>query len=192
VEPAIADDTVRGGVGADVRTLRKSRGLTIADLADAIGRSVGWLSQVERGQSEPSIRDLRVIARHFGIPIGFFFRNADAPAGERGLVVRAANRVTLGTRESGLTEELLSPDLSGDFEMFRSEFAPGASSGEMTARASEDGGYVVSGMLDLTIGERTYRLGPGDSFQFTASQYRWRNPGDVPAVVIWIVAPPVY
>ena len=49
-------------LGADLRALRKSRGLTLSALSDQLGRSVGWLSQVERDMSEPSISDLRQIA----------------------------------------------------------------------------------------------------------------------------------
>ena len=48
-------------LGADLRTLRKARRLTLAALARRLGRSVGWLSQVERDLSEPSITDLRHI-----------------------------------------------------------------------------------------------------------------------------------
>ncbi|MEO0664668.1 MAG: helix-turn-helix transcriptional regulator, partial [Pseudomonadota bacterium] len=46
-------------LGADLRALRKARGFTLQGLAARLGRSVGWLSQVERGLSEPSVSDLR-------------------------------------------------------------------------------------------------------------------------------------
>lgn len=179
-------------VGADIRTLRKMRGMSLAELAGAIDRSVGWQSGVERGQFEPSISDLRRIAGVFEIPISFFFRNEDAGPGERGTIVRARSRYALGSLETGLSEELLSPDLSGDFEMIRSVFAPGASSNEPTRRAAQDGGYLVRGELVLWIGERRHHLRAGDSFQFQNQPYRWHNPGDEAAVVIWIVSPPVY
>ena len=50
-------------LGADIRALRKARGLTLAELAQTLGRSVGWLSQVERDMSEPGVNDLRDLAR---------------------------------------------------------------------------------------------------------------------------------
>ena len=74
-----------GGVGGDIRALRKSRKISLADLSAALGRSVGWLSQVERGLSEPAIQDLRAIAQFFEVPLSFFFRNEDAPKEERRL-----------------------------------------------------------------------------------------------------------
>ena len=182
----------RHSVGPDIRTLRKLRGISLASLAKAIGRSIGWLSGVERGQFEPSIGDLRRIAGVFEVPISFFFRNDDAPEAERGIVVRAGSRHAIGSMETGLSEELLSPDLSGDFEMIRSVFAPGAEREDDSRRAAQDGGYLVSGRLDLWVGGKLFRLAAGDSFQFQNQPYRWRNPGDEPAVVIWVVSPPVY
>lgn len=180
-------------IGEDIRALRKARGLTLKDLAAAIGRSLGWLSQIERGQTTPSVRDLGLIADHFGINISFFFRSASRHEAERGLVLRAADRVPIGSSETGLTEELLSPTLSGSFEMIKSVFAPRSDSGgPVRARQREDGGVLISGRLSLTIGEVTLDLSPGDSFQFAGRDYAWANPHDEPATVIWIVSPPVY
>ena len=56
-------------LGADLRTLRKARGLTLHTLADRLDRSVGWLSQVERDMSVPSITDLRHLARALEVPV---------------------------------------------------------------------------------------------------------------------------
>lgn len=179
-------------VGDDIRAFRKSRSMTISDLAAHLGRSIGWLSQVERGQSEPAIADLKKLARLFSIPVSFFFRNEMAPERERGFVVRAASRVMLGSNEDGITEELLSPDLSGDFEMIRSVFAAGCASDTIPARAAQDGGYLVSGSLNLWLGEEKFELKSGDSFSFQNQAYRWQNPGDEPAVVVWIISPPIY
>lgn len=194
-ETVSTDKSVRpvaSGVGVDIRALRKARKMPLTELAAALNRSVGWLSQVERGQSEPSIQDLRGIAQIFETPISFFFRNEDAPEEERGWIVRAGARSQLGSSETGLVEELLSPDLSGEFEMIRSVFAPGAESDEVAARPTQEGGYLVRGKLDLWIDGRPFRLVEGDSFRFQNRSYRWRNPGDEPAIVIWVVAPPLY
>ncbi|MEO1745602.1 MAG: XRE family transcriptional regulator, partial [Pseudomonadota bacterium] len=136
-------------VGADLRHLRKLRGLTLIVLAERINRSVGWLSQIERGLTEPGIAELRTIARELDAPVSFFFRNDDTPSEEQGLVVRMAARTSIGSDAEGLREELLSPDLGGGFEMIRSVFAPGAKGGIDEVRPTEEGGYVVSGTLDL-------------------------------------------
>lgn len=179
-------------LAGDIRALRKARGLTLAEIALKLDRSVGWVSQVERGLSIPSLGDLRAFAELFGVPLSLFFSH-DVPAEEeRGVVVRAGSRRSLGTSESGLVEELLSPDLGGSFEMLRSVFAPGAELKTEGRRPTEEAGYVASGTFELEIGGVWHRLSEGDSFRFEGMPFRWRNPGADPAVVIWVVSPPVY
>ena len=180
-------------VGNDIRALRKSRGVTIKELSLVLGRSVGWLSQVERDQANPSIKDIATIASHFGVNISFFFRTANQRPEERGLVLRSAERSSIGSSESGLIEELLSPSLGGSFEMIKSTFAPRSSStGMRTPRKTEDGGVLLSGQLTLRIGDLEVHLNAGDSFQFVEKEYGWSNSNSEPAVVIWIVSPPIY
>ncbi len=179
-------------LAGDIRTLRKARGLKLAEIALKLGRSVGWVSQVERGLSMPSLSDLKAMSELFGVPISLFFSHDVPEEQERGVVVRGASRRSLGTSETGLVEELLSPDLGGSFEMLRSVFAPGAELKTETTRPTEEAGFVVSGTFDIRIAGIWHRLQAGDSFRFEAKPFRWRNPGREPAVVIWVVSPPVY
>lgn len=179
-------------LGADLRALRKGRGLTLAGMAEAMGRSVGWLSQVERDLSEPSISDLRQIAGLLGVPISMLFRHDAAPAEEAGYIVRKGTRRPIGARAQGLVEELLSPDLTDDFEMVHSTFAPGATLQETVTRPTQEVGVVLSGKLDLTIGPRDYTIHPGDSFRIRGEPFRWANPYTTACVAIWVIAPPVY
>ena len=179
-------------LGGDLRALRKSKGLTLSELALKVGRSVGYLSQIERGLSELSIGDLRKLAEALDAPLSWFFVHEGVPPEERGVVVRAASRRTLGSVADGLTEELLSPDLGGAFEVIRSLFEAGAELAEAEERDTEETGYVVSGELDIWIGQQWFRVAAGDSFRIDHEPYRWRNPGRVRAEVIWVVAPPIY
>ena len=185
-------DATAEALGNDVRGLRKSRGLTLNELALKIGRSVGFISQVERGLSSPSIDDLRAIAAALDVPTSWFFANESQNEDELGLIVRADSRRVLGTAETGIVEELLSPDLGGTFEMFRSVFQPGAEMKTPVLRHTEEAGYVVSGNLKFCIDDKWFDLNEGDSFRFEDKPYRWKNPGDEPAIVIWVVSPPVY
>lgn len=179
-------------LASDIRALRKARKLTLSEIALKLGRSVGWVSQVERGLSTPSLADMRALADVFGVPISLFFDHDVIEESERGSIVRAGRRRKLGSRETGLVEELLSPDLSGSFEVLRSEFAPGAELPTPALRQTEEAGYVVSGTFEIEIDGVWHRLGPGDSFRFEKKTFRWRNPGSQPAVVIWVISPPVY
>jgi transcriptional regulator with XRE-family HTH domain len=185
-------DATAEALGNDVRGLRKSRGLTLNELAMRIGRSVGFISQVERGLSSPSIDDLRAIAAALNVPTSWFFANESQNEKELGLIVRADSRRILGTPESGIVEELLSPDLGGSFEIFRSVFQPGAEMTDSILRPTEEAGYVVSGNFQFCIDGQWFDLNTGDSFRFEHKPYCWKNPGSEPAVVIWVVSPPVY
>ncbi len=178
-------------LGADLRALRKSRGLTLAGLAETLGKSVGWLSQVERDISEPAIDDLRAIARLLDVSVSSLFRTASA-IGEEGLIVRRHARRPIGSREAGLVEELLSPDLTDDFEMVHSTFQAGAKMVNAITRPTQEVGYIVSGQLDLWIDDAHFHLHAGDSFRIRGQHYRWSNPHDVPCRAIWVIAPPIY
>lgn len=179
-------------LGADLRALRKARGITLADLAARLGRSVGWLSQVERDLSDPSITDLRLIATALGVQVSMLFTHAAQQGEEAGYVVRKGARRPLGSGAAGLIEELLSPDLTDDFEMVHSTFAPQSRLAEPVARPTQEVGYLISGRLDLEIGGRSFTVHPGDSFRIRGEPFRWANPYDEPAVAIWVIAPPVY
>ena len=183
--------TVTHTLGADIRALRKARGVTLATLAAQLDRSVGWISQVERDISEPSFTELQKIAAGLGVPVSLFFGQAAADPVEQGYVVRNHARRHIGTGD-GLTEALLSPDLTDDFEMVHSTFAPGAELAEAVTRQTQEVGYMISGNLTLWIGDREFQLDPGDSFRIRGEPYRWANRGQAPAVVIWAIAPPVY
>ena len=179
-------------LGADLRALRKSRGLTLAELAERLGRSVGWLSQVERDISNPSISDLREIAAALGCSISMLFRHDAGPAHEAGYVVRRHARRQIGSDVAGLVEELLSPDLTDDFEMVHSTFQPRSRNDAPVSRPTQEVGYLVEGRLDIEIAGRLHHLEPGDSFRIRGEPFRWSNPHDAPAVAIWVIAPPVY
>ena len=192
MQPSPVEIGISSRVGHDLRALRKARGLTLGELALKVGRSVGWLSQIERGLTDPGIDDLRKLAAALDQPMSLFFGAPEAPESERGYVVRADNWRSLGTAEAGLQEQLLSPDLGGSFEIVRSVFAPGAELADPAERPTEEAGYIVSGRLELWIGGRRFMLEAGDSFRFAREPFRWRNPGDTPCIAIWVIAPPVY
>ncbi len=178
-------------LGADIRALRKARGITLEDMAAALDRSVGWLSQAERDMSTPSIEDLHKIAGALSVPLSLFFGQADAPERERGFVVRAKGRRAIGSSD-GLTESLLSPDLTDDFEVIHSVFAPGAGSKTPISRDTQELGTLIKGGLTVWIGDTRFDLSEGDSFRVRGESYRWHNPHNTPAVAIWVISPPVY
>ncbi|KAG1702957.1 Cobalt-precorrin-5B C(1)-methyltransferase [Nymphon striatum] len=164
---------------------RKSDLITLVDFANSLDRSVGFVSQIERGISEPSIQDLRNIAAMFDVPVSFFFGENSGDPNEARYIVRAAERRKLGNPEQGLIEELLSPDLGGSFEMIRSEFAPGATLLEAQQRDTEESGFVISGTFEIEISGMWHTLQEGDSFRFAGEPIKkWQKLPSTARVVI--------
>lgn len=181
-------------IGEKIRLLRKSRQVTLKDLAEGTTLSIGYLSQVERNLSSPSVNVLRDIAIALGVNISWFFEAPEqSPAGEERFIVRKNNRRRLRFR-SGITDSLLTPNLNGQIELLLSRFEPGASSGEEPyTHNGEEAGVVMAGQLELWIGGECFLLQEGDSFNFPSSApHRYRNPGESESVVIWSITPPSY
>ena len=181
-------------IGREIRSLRKVRGLGLEELGRLTDKSVGHLSQIERGLSHPSITALQVISTALGVQIGWFFPQGEAgDPSDRGVVVRSTTRRRLSF-ESGVTDYLLSPNLSGAIELLLSEFKPGASNGDAPyTHNGEEAGLVLVGTLELWVGEDHFLLSAGDSFSFRSTEpHRYRNPGKELTRVVWAVTPPSY
>ncbi|MFO8126497.1 helix-turn-helix domain-containing protein [Yoonia sp.] len=178
-------------LGADIRSLRKARKMTLAHLSAALGRSVGWLSQVERDKSHPAIADLRQIAEVLDVSISSFLQVGAIPQ-EEGLIVRADARRPIGSRTEGLTEALLSPDLTDDFEVIHSSFAPYSRLKEPLTRPTQEVCYIVSGQFEIALDGKLFSLNPGDSFRLRGQKFQWWNRHDTPCEIVWVISPPIY
>jgi transcriptional regulator with XRE-family HTH domain len=180
-------------IGEQLRELRQVKNLTLRQVADKAGISVSYLSQLERNQSRLPIGVLKKISDALGVHMNWFFqRSAEGAAIERDVVVRAGNRRRMSFTGLGITEELLSPNLSGPLELLISTIAPAADSEDYSHDGAE-AGYVLSGTLDLWVSGRHFRLEEGDSFTFRSTEvHRCANPGPVPTRVLWVITPPHY
>jgi transcriptional regulator with XRE-family HTH domain len=181
-------------VGGTIRELRKARDLTISDLSEISGVSLGHLSTLERGKSKPSVSVLQSVARALGVTVSWFFKERSPELSEeREIVVRASSRKKL-VFDSGISDELLSPHLRGELELLLCRFAPGAESGDKPyTHRGEEAGVVMEGSLALWVDGKEMLLNKGDSFTFESSKpHRYWNPGDEDAVVIWAITPPSY
>lgn len=175
------------GLAILIRDLRKHKNLTLGELAARIDRSVGFLSQVERGLSRPTVADLTAISETFGVPTTYFYslsKPRDVP-----WVTRPGERRTLHYA-GGITDVLASPTMAGGFSMLESRLDPGATSGEGHLNdSSEQGGFVLEGELSIWYGEDAgpVTLGPNDSFQLPPhATFRYANLSDSPTRVLWV------
>ena len=179
-----------GQIGADFRALRRARGWTLSELAEQLDRSVGWLSQVERGVSEPALDDVRIVAALFALPVSFFFSHSpDTP--ESQYVVRSDSRRAMSDNSKGLVESCCHPIWVVPLKSYI-RYSPSGQNARSHSSGLPRKPHVIDGSLTLIIDGREFALNTGDSFRFAGETVSWINQGTKPVVVIWVIAPPVY
>jgi DNA-binding transcriptional MerR regulator/quercetin dioxygenase-like cupin family protein len=182
-----AADGNAGAIGGHLRQLRAKRKLSLAQVAEHVGISVGFLSALERSQMSGSVGTLRKLARFYKTNILDFF---DA-SGANSRQVRPAERKVLEAG-AGVRMELLAwGNTVMEPHLFR--IAPEAGSGDPYTHEGEEFIYVLRGDLEITVDGEEYRLKSGDSFYFeSATPHRWKNPGRKETLVLWVNTPPTF
>jgi DNA-binding transcriptional MerR regulator/quercetin dioxygenase-like cupin family protein len=174
--------------GQRFRRLRARRGLSLAQVAQATGVSVGFLSALERGQMRSSVATLRRIARYYRTNILSLFE----PARENPRLVRPAQRKVLETT-AGVRMELLAwGNTAMEPHLFRVK--PNGGSGESYAHEGEEFLHILRGEFEIWLGNKEhYRLKTGDSLYFESSTpHRWKNPGRTETWLLWVNTPPTF
>jgi len=174
-------------IGKQLRRLRLKHRLSLAQVADSVGISVGFLSALERSHMSASVGTLRKLARFYKTNILDFFEPAEASS----RVVSPAKRKTLEAGPGVRMELLAWGNTVMEPHLFR--IAPKAGSGESYTHDGEEFLYVLRGELQIAVEEKEYRLKTGDSFYFeSSSPHRWLNPGQSESWILWINTPPTF
>ena len=188
-------------VGARLRDIRIQQGLSQRQLAQRARVPHGLISMIERNHSSPSVASLRKILSGVNMSMADFF---DATASRH-----ARNQVFFSPRELvDLTAKLSDHDKAhpqgqlslrqvGDarthnLQILHESYEPGADTGEtMLEHDAREGGVVVSGELEVTVGTQVRVLKAGDAYLFDSRlPHRFRNISDRSAVVISACTPP--
>ncbi len=183
-------EPVDRAVGQRLRNLRRARGLSLEAVASSTGLSIGFISQVERGLSSPSLRVLALLADTLQIGIGGLFEaTLDEPDPDP-IVVFRKDRPELQLWRAGITKQLLTPPGGTQgLSLFHMVLKPSASTGnELFSHQGEEAGLVLEGRLTLVVEARTLHLMEGDSFRFESRRpHRFSNPNpDGPTIVLWV------
>jgi transcriptional regulator with XRE-family HTH domain len=185
--PKPPPEGIDGEIGRRIRLLREARRLSLAEVALRIGKSVGFVSQVERGLSSLAIREVVRIAEILEVD----FLSLVSPGGVEGEaspVRRAAETAPKPFHASGITKRPLAPANPGALQLFVMSLEPGASTGtELYHHEGEEAGVVTEGSIHLTVGAETYALAEGDSFRFASSiPHGFANAAVGRSVVLWV------
>lgn len=176
-------------IGAGLRRLRRERSLSLVDLAARTNLSIGFLSQIERGKSSPTLRALVSMADALGVGLGDLFPPAGTPGDQTATIVRSAARSELQIWRSGIRKQLLTPHTEGSkLGLYIVELEPGASTGdELYTHGGEEAGLVMHGAMVLRVESESWTLQEGDSFRFLSSRpHRFANAAEGQTRVLWV------
>lgn len=176
-----------------VRERRANAGLSLTALAAASGLSPGLLSQIERGNGNPSYNTLIKLAHALEVRVGDFFGGHD-PEPKLAELVKAGSRRRLLLSERDMVYELITPSMNGRLGVIRAQVASGWSNEAVPfLHEGEECVLVVEGSLVVVVGDERYQLTEGDSLTYDASAPHWyANEGDRPAVFVGAMTPPSY
>lgn len=174
----IGDDDER--IAAYIRSFRLRRNLTLAQLSELSGISIGHLSRLENGGRTPTVRLLLQLARALGVPLGALV--GESPEQNSVYVSRGEDRHTIAAGDTFL-QSLSDPSLRW-LQAVELSLAPGRL-GEPAAHSGEEWIYVLSGVIEVDVNGSTSSLAAGDAVHFRADiPHALRNPGEVAATVL--------
>ncbi len=177
-------------VGARVRSLREHAGLSLRDLAGRSGVSATTLSQVERGNSSPTLTVAERIASGLGLSLSQLLRLDEAPH----VVVSPAERHRRQAHGGHRIEELTPPLPGLSAEISAHELDPGSATGgegenPMHEPGSRETAVVLEGKLTLVADGERHHLGSGDSVTFDADlPHHFENESDAATRFIALIA----
>ncbi|XXX74328.1 XRE family transcriptional regulator [Sorangium sp. So ce134] len=186
VAPQDASSALTGIVGANLRRLRTKRGLSLERLAKASGVSRAMLSQIELGQSTPTINVLWKIARALGVPFSALI--SDQSIGGTALIPAARAKV-LTSHDGSFTSRALFPfDVPRTVEFYELKLAPLATEqADPHPPGTLENLVVTSGTLEMIVGAERHLLATGDAILFEADvPHQYRNPTKL-EVIMYLV-----
>lgn len=178
-------------VGARLRLLRESHGLSQRELAKRSGVTNGFISQLEAAKINPSIGALKRVLDGFPIGLAQFF----ALQREREDKVFFAAEELHEIGKGGISYRQVGSSLLGnELQMLHEVYEPNADTGRvLLSHDGEEVGIVVEGRLEVTVGDQRKVLGPGDAYLFRSKvPHRFRVVGNGRCVAISACTPPTF
>lgn len=189
-------------VGTRLKQLRTERGLSQRQLSAMAGVTNGMISTIEQNNSSPSISTLKKLLDAMSLSLGGFFNIEPPPTRPvffgheemRSLRTSALHGPGEGTTVDGLSIRLVgSAAEQNALQIMHETYAPGADTGEPYQHDAEEGGIVVQGELEVTVGDEVRLLRVGEAYLFDSRlPHRFRNIGSEPCVIISAVTPPTF
>ncbi|MGN0382878.1 MAG: helix-turn-helix domain-containing protein [Eubacterium sp.] len=175
-------------IGKKIKTLRTLNGLTQEELADRSELSKGFISQLERDLTSPSITTLMDILQVLGTNITDFFTE-DTP---EQIVFHNEDYFEKIDSELHNKIEWIIPNAQKNImEPIRLTLEPGGSTYPDIPHEGEEFGYVIKGSIEISIGSKLYKAKAGEAFYFTADKKHFIKSKNG-ATIIWVTTPPSF
>ena len=175
-------------IGAKLKELRILKGLTQEELADRAELSKGFISQLERDLTSPSIATLMDNLQCLGTSIGEFFNETP----EEQIVFGKTDYFEKHDQELKNEIKWIIPSAQKNMmEPILLTLEPGGETYPDNPHEGEEFGYVLQGNISIHIGSKTYKAKKGESFYFVSDKKHYLS-SKAGAVLIWVSSPPSF
>ena len=185
-------DTDSPTVGQRLRALREQRKLSQRALARRSGVTNGMISLIEQDKTSPSVALLKKVLDGFPVSLGEFFSPGGEHPGSR--VFFAARQLNVLDNGRVRFRQIGGPQAGRAMQIMTETYSPGADTGEtMLSHDAEEGGFIISGSIEVTVGAQRAVLGPGDAYYFDSRlPHRFRNLGNEICELVSACSPPSF
>lgn len=178
-------------IGPKLKTLRSRHGLSQRRLAALAGVSNATVSLIEHGQTDPSLGLLKKILDAMGVSYAEFFSIQGGATQKYFYRVDELNEIGGGL----ISYRQVGGDLfDSKLQILHERYRPGADTGaSMLSHEAEEGGVILEGRLEVTVGGQVTTLSAGDAYRFNSRlAHRFRNTGREDCVVVSACTPPSF
>ncbi|MDO5713295.1 MAG: cupin domain-containing protein [Tissierellia bacterium] len=179
--------------GNKIRVLRKSKNMSIKDLAEKSDLSTGLISQIERDLVSPSVNAMTRIVQALDSTMGEFFDEEFTK--ESPIIIKKDKRKEISVNDMHRVSEVLSPTDNRLIEMVLMRLGKHDGKGhlKLSSHEGEECGYIIQGRMTILIEDEVYELEAGDSFYFESTKpHQYVNYDDEECISIWAMTPPSY
>ena len=175
-------------LGHKIKQLRIQKGLTLEELASRCELTKGFLSQMERDLTSPSIATLSDILEALGSSLSEFFKEEKEEK-----IVFQKKDFFVDERENYTVNWIVPNTQKNEMEPILIELPQGGTSFEVNPHSGEEFGYVVDGCITLVCGEKSYIVRKGETFYLGGKNFHYlKNIKKTVAKVLWISTPPLF
>ena len=178
-------------IGGRLKELRSHLGLSQRKLAQSAGVSNAIISLIEHGRTDPSMGLLKKVLDAMGVSFADFFSEPSRSSEKYFYAEHELSKISSGP----ITYFQVGSDLrDSQLQLLYERYEPGADTGQsMLSHDAEEGGIIMQGRLEVTVGQQTQTLSAGDAYRFNSHlPHRFRNTGSEVCVIVSACTPPSF